>query len=145
MDSMGHAPTNRWNNAPPRRTTAKWMVTSTTATMAGGDVATAAGCPGRKVDLVSSADYRDRINAEYPHYRMVHNTRIEKATRVLITHHALEWDKLMVTSYSYQAAKAELRRRHRDEWRSILKEVPGTLGDVRLGCTVEDVRDWTPS
>jgi hypothetical protein len=92
---------------------------------------------------VTTADYRAKVNEEHPDYRAIHSTRIEKATRTLITAHALEYDDLLrQPGSSLQWSKAELRRRHNDEWREILRGVPGTLRDVRLGLTLERIKAW---
>lgn len=90
-----------------------------------------------------NADYRGRLNAELPHYRAVHSAHIDVASRKLIIAHAVEYDDLLRLGHGFQWARAELRRRHRAEWRAILAQVPGTVRDVRNGTTVEEVREWT--
>lgn len=91
---------------------------------------------------MTTPEYREKINAEFPEYRTIHSTRIEKATRILINEYPLEYDDLLRSGHSYPWAKAELRRRHNTEWRAILATVPGTVRDVRLGLTLERLREW---
>lgn len=91
---------------------------------------------------MTTAEYREKINAEHPEYRTIHSTRIEKATRILINEYPLEYDSLLRSGPSHPWAKAELRRRHNAEWRTILATVPGTVRDVRLGLTLERMKAW---
>ena len=91
---------------------------------------------------MTTPEYREKINTEYPEYRTIHSTRIEKATRILINEYPLEYDDLLRSRTSTQWAKAELRRRHNAEWRAILATVPGTVRDVRLGLTLERMKAW---
>ena len=91
---------------------------------------------------MTTAEYRDKINTEYPEYRTIHSTRIEKATRILINEYPLEYDSLLRSGPSHPWAKAELRRRHNAEWRAILATVPGTVRDVRLGLTLDQIKAW---
>lgn len=93
-----------------------------------------------------TAPYRERLNRELPNYRAVHSLRIAIATRELVTRHPLEYDELLHdergrSAKRHQWARAELRRRHRSEWLNILKGIPGTVADVRLGLTVEALRE----
>jgi hypothetical protein len=83
--------------------------------------------------------YREKLNAEFPHYRAIHARRIDHATRQLIMRHALEYDELLhADERGSKWARAELRRRHNAEWRRILSRVPGTLRDVKLGLTIAE-------
>lgn len=91
---------------------------------------------------MTTAEYREKINAEHPEYRTIHSTRIEKATRILINEYPLEYDSLLRSGPSHPWAKAELRRRHNAEWRAILATVPGTVRDVRLGLTLDQIKAW---
>lgn len=91
---------------------------------------------------MTTPQYRDKLNAELPHYRTIHSLRIEKATRILIISQALDYDDLLRRGNGTQWARAELRRKHNDEWREILSQVPGTVRDVRLGLTVDEMRSW---
>ena len=91
---------------------------------------------------MTTAEYREKINAEHPEYRTIHSTRIEKATRILINEYPLEYDSLLRSGPSHPWAKAELRRRHNAEWRTILATVPGTVRDVRLGLTLDQIKAW---
>ena len=91
---------------------------------------------------MTTAQYREKINTEYPEYRTIHSTRIEKATRILINEYPLEYDSLLRSGPSHPWAKAELRRRHNAEWRAILATVPGTVRDVRLGLTLDQIKAW---
>ena len=91
---------------------------------------------------MTTAEYREKINAEYPEYRTIHSTRIEKATRILINEYPLEYDSLLRSGPSHPWAKAELRRRHNAEWRAILATMPGTVRDVRLGLTLDQIKAW---
>ena len=91
---------------------------------------------------MTTAEYREKINAEHPEYRTIHSTRIEKATRILINEYPLEYDSLLRSGPSHPWAKAELRRRHNAEWRAILATVPGTVRDARLGLTLDQIKAW---
>ena len=55
---------------------------------------------------MTTAEYREKINTEYPEYRTIHSTRIEKATRILINEYPLEYDSLLRSGPSHPWAKA---------------------------------------
>lgn len=92
---------------------------------------------------MTTREYREKLNAELPEYRAIHSMRINKGDRILITRYALEYDQMLRSKdFTLYGARAELRRRHREEWREILREIPGTVRDVRLGLTLEELRGW---
>ena len=86
---------------------------------------------------MTTAEYREKINTEYPEYRTIHSTRIEKATRILINEYPLEYDSLLRSGPSHPWAKAELRRR-------LQSQYPGATWyeRVRLGLTQDQIKAW---
>ena len=87
--------------------------------------------------------YRRRLTAELPAYSAVATARILVATQALIDRYPLDYADAVLEGHGTQWAKAELRRTHNAEWRSILARVPGTVNDVRQGLTADEVRAWT--
>lgn len=119
------------------------MGTVTKATTLAVAAATVGGSSTPKGVPVTTHEYREKINAELPEYRAIHSMRINKGDRILITRHALEYDQMLRSKdYTLYEARAELRRRHATEWREILRGIPGTIRDIRLGLTLDKLREW---